>query len=396
VARLYKVADLFCGAGGFSKGFENSGRFSVTFGIDRSLECIKTFKANHVNAFTECKDIRKMKNETFKEIIERYGPFDVVIGGPPCQGFSSIRPFRSINDDDTRNNLFEEFGRFVRLANPRVLVMENVVGLLTHKNGLSLQEIVSGFKGLGYSINYKVLNAVHYGIPQRRERLVVIGSQKGSLRFPRPTHFYNNNKSMAKKEMRIAVTSSGQKQLLEDEHVSGMSPALSVMDGISDLPAIKSGEEATCYNENYEANPYQKARRKNLTELTLHKSTNHTKRMLEIIRKSGSNRFVLPDGMTKSGFSTSYSRLDANEPSVTLTVNFVHPASNKCIHPVQDRALTPREGARLQSFDDDFIFAGNRASIVRQIGNAVPPLLGASIANEVSKFLDSCPNKENG
>jgi DNA (cytosine-5)-methyltransferase 1 len=105
--------------------------------------------------------------------------------------------------------------------------------------------------------------------------------------------------------------------------------------------------------------------------------------MLEIVRKAGANRWALPDGMTTSGFSTCYSRLSADEPSTTLTVNFVHPASNRCIHPTQHRGLTPREGARIQSFDDDFTFCGTRTQIVKQIGEAVPPLLGKAIAEAI-------------
>jgi DNA (cytosine-5)-methyltransferase 1 len=105
--------------------------------------------------------------------------------------------------------------------------------------------------------------------------------------------------------------------------------------------------------------------------------------MLEIIRNSGANRSALPEGMTSSGFSSCYSRLDPDKPSVTLTVNFVHPASNKCIHPYQDRALTPREGARLQGFPDRFLFAGTRTEVVKQIGNAVPPILGEVIARAI-------------
>ena len=115
----------------------------------------------------------------------------------------------------------------------------------------------------------------------------------------------------------------------------------------------------------------------------MHEATRHSDRMLEIIRHSGSSISCIPPHLITSGFSTCYSRLEANEPANTITVNFVHPASNKCIHPIQNRALTPREGARLQGFDDDFVFCGNRAQIVKQIGNAVPPLIGEAIAPSI-------------
>ncbi len=152
------------------------------------------------------------------------------------------------------------------------------------------------------------------------------------------------------------------------------------MNAIHDLPNLKSGEDGKQYRTDISPTPFERARRKNTQKLTLHKSTVHSPKMLEIIKHAGSNIAALPPGMVESGFSSSYSRIEPDEPSVTLTVNFVHPASNKCIHPYQDRALTPREGARLQGFDDDYIFRGNRSQVVKQIGNAVPPLLGHAIA----------------
>ena len=165
-----------------------------------------------------------------------------------------------------------------------------------------------------------------------------------------------------------------------------LEPALTVKDAIGDLPRLESGEEAIHY-EDPPTNLYQAARRKELDELTLHNATQHTKKMLKIIKYSGPNIYSIPSHLITSGFSSCYSRLDADSPSVTITVNFVHPASNRCIHPYSNRALTPREGARLQSFDDDFIFRGNRSQIVKQIGNAVPPLLGKVIADHLATLI---------
>ena len=153
-----------------------------------------------------------------------------------------------------------------------------------------------------------------------------------------------------------------------------------------DLPEIPSG--GSC--EQYTKPPltdYQRERRNGCKLLTLHKATDHSEKMLEIIKHSGKNIHSIPKELITSGFSSCYSRLDGNEPAVTITVNFVHPASNRCIHPRLHRALTPREGARLQSFDDDFDFFGNRSQIVKQIGNAVPPLLGKAIAEELSRSV---------
>jgi DNA (cytosine-5)-methyltransferase 1 len=158
------------------------------------------------------------------------------------------------------------------------------------------------------------------------------------------------------------------------------------MDAIGDLPRISSGEEAAFY-ERAPITGYQSERRKYLDTLTLHSSTKHSAKMLEIIRHSGTNISSIPKHLITSGFSSCYSRLAPDEPAVTITVNFVHPASNRCIHPICDRALTPREGARLQSFDDDFIFAGNRSQITKQIGNAVPPLLGKAVGEALASLL---------
>jgi len=167
---------------------------------------------------------------------------------------------------------------------------------------------------------------------------------------------------------------------------SDLPDAVTIKDAISDLPELSSGDSCSTFDKK-PITSYQSERRKNCRKLTHHQSTTHSEEMLKIIRQSGVSIHALPRGMVKSGFSTSYSRLSYDEPSVTITVNFVHPASNRCIHPTQDRALTPREGARLQSFDDDYIFIGNRSQIVKQIGNAVPPLLGQAIAEEIANAL---------
>ena len=167
---------------------------------------------------------------------------------------------------------------------------------------------------------------------------------------------------------------------------SELNPAITVMGAIDDLPPVESGEKATVY-VNKPRTEYQRARRNGTNLLTLHEATNHSKKMLEIIHHAGKNINSIPRHLISSGFSSCYSRLDANEPAVTITVNFVHPASNRCIHPLQNRALTPREGARLQSFDDDFVFAGTRSQIVKQIGNAVPPLLGQRIGEALAPMF---------
>jgi DNA (cytosine-5)-methyltransferase 1 len=373
--------DLFCGTGGFGRGFEGTGAFEVVFGIDVLPLSVETFRLNHPGALAIAGDIRRQSRA---EVAERLGPgrgaVDVVIGGPPCQGFSSIRPHRSTNFDDPRNSLFEEFAAYVGYWRPRALVFENVVGLATHRGGTDLAAVQDEFDRLGYDTDWRILNAANFGVPQKRERLILLGVQRGGrIEWPVPTHA-GRFRTIGHREPSRLLLATGDETL-------PLPPALTVMDAIGDLPAVGAGEEATSY-----AGPprtaYQRDRRGAAESLTLHQATRHTERMLEILGHAGSNISSIPSHLVRSGFSSCYSRLAPDEPAPTVTVNFVHPASNKCVHPFQDRALTVREGARLQSFDDDFRFAGtNRNAIAKQIGNAVPPLLGKVLGTAVAAML---------
>ena len=364
------VIDLFCGVGGLSHGFEQTQRFQVMAGLDMLSDRIATFRANHPASNAVCSDIRATD---LRLLLENNPEPGVVIGGPPCQGFSSIRPFRTLTEEDLRNNLFEFFAHTVDLTRPEWFVLENVVGLLTHKGGETLHHIIELFCQIGYRVEWKVLNAALYGLPQRRERLILIGNASGkSFKWPAPTHYFDG-KSMAGKQ-------HGQFTQALSLFDKTLKPALTLMDAIHDLPEVTSGGSATHYRNDVISTEYENSMRGDLQSVTLHDATRHSPNMLEIIRLAGNNRNALPLGLTTSGFSTCYSRLEPDLPSVTLTVNFVHPSSNKCIHPYQHRALTPREGARLQGFEDSFQFLGNRAQVIKQIGNAVPPLLGRVIA----------------
>lgn len=371
-----KVFDLFCGTGGFSKGFEDysGANFEVVFGIDLLSTSIETFKLNHPKAHAITGDIRKVSKIDVSEATKiKKGDLDVLIGGPPCQGFSSIRPFRSSEDDDPRNTLFEEYASYVNFFRPKFFILENVVGLATHKNGDTIIQMQECFQLLGYDTEWKILNSAHFGVPQKRERLIMLGAPKGSkLEFPAPKNYYSGSTIGYKDKSKIILPKMS----------DNLPPAITTMEAIGDLPQIGSGQHIEIYDRE-PCNDYQRERRKDNKILELHSATKHSPKMMEIIKHSGKNINCIPKELITSGFSSCYSRLDKDEPAVTITVNFVHPASNRCIHPTLDRALTPREGARLQSFDDDFKFFGNRSEITKQIGNAVPPLLGKVLAEIV-------------
>lgn len=367
------VLDLFCGVGGFSFGFEMTGQFQVVGGIDLLSDRLDTFCANHASAVAYGQDIRAVSADDISNDIPE--PF-VIVGGPPCQGFSSLRPFRNVEWNDPRNNLAEEFVRIVAQLKPEWVVFENVVGLLTHEKGRTLKAIVEAFEEVGYRTSTRVLNAAFYGLPQKRERLIIVGNRKGkAFKWPSPTHWFEH-RSMV-----------GQNGFLIRPEVglfsSHLARAVTVGEAIADLPPVRSGEAIKKYDANLKASAYGKFIRNSAKVLELHEATDHSPQMLKIIRHAGLNISALPPGMVTSGFSSCYSRLSEDEPGTTMTVNFVHPASNRCIHPVQDRALTPREGARLQGFFDTFQFRGTRSQVVKQIGNAVPPLLGRVIAQSL-------------
>lgn len=388
---MYRVMDLFCGTGGFSKGFEKTGKFEVVHGVDLLPVAISTFRKNHQSAYAVTGDIRNVRRGEVSEITGlSQGQVDVIIGGPPCQGFSSIRPFRSSLEDDARNTLFEEFASYVNFFRPKVLVMENVVGLATHANGTTIDIIQDTFSSLGYDCEWKILNAANYGVPQKRERLILIGVQKGGkILFPKVTHDGSYKTIGHQDKSKLMFENNVSQPQLEIFQKVSLLPAVTVREAIGDLPQIESGESSITYSDE-PSTEYQKDRRKNQPpSLTLHTATKHSPKMLEIIKYAGDNINCIPKHLITSGFSSCYSRLRGNEPAVTITVNFVHPASNKCIHPDLNRALTPREGARLQSFDDNFEFAGSRTQVVKQIGNAVPPLLGKSVAESVLRILEN-------
>jgi DNA (cytosine-5)-methyltransferase 1 len=359
------IIDLFAGVGGISCGFIKAG-FNILSANEYKKDIAFTYKKNHPKTKIIIEDITKVKSTDF--LINKTDKVDVVVGGPPCQGFSMAgRRIRNNGEflNDYRNELFKEFYRIVKDLKPRVFIMENVAALLSMHNGNIKNEIFRLFKKIGYDVDVRVLLAADYGVPQLRKRAVFIGNNIGidpKNLFPEKTH--------------------GPKT---------KNPYITIVDSIFDLPFINSGEgEFESEYDKKTTTGYQKDRRKNSKKLFNHISSNHDEKIIKILKliKEGHGRNSLPKKyQTKSIHSGSYGRLDRNKPSYTITTRFDTPSVGRVTHPVLHRSLTPREAARIQSFDDDFIFYGGKSSIGVQIGNAVPPLLAFAIAKQIKKFL---------
>ena len=341
------VIDLFSGVGGLSLGFEMAG-FKITLANEVDKEISEAYIKNHPDVKMINEDITNVKIGTiFKEYK---GKTDVIIGGPPCQGFSQ-KGSRKIFEDE-RNFLFKYFFRVVEYVKPKYFLMENVPNILTAGQGAFKKEIYDLFENIGYKLDSDILNASNFGVPQIRKRAFVLGKLDGMLSLP-----------------------------------LGFDEIVSVEEAISDLAYLSSGEGAEIAE--YKFTPkseYQKLMRKNSIELYNHVATKHSSIALERMRliPPGMGKEVLPEEhRTKSIYSGTWSRMIQNEPSVTITTRFDTPSSGRFTHPVLDRAITVREAARLQSFPDDFVFYGTKTSQMKQVGNAVPPILSSKIARVI-------------
>ena len=342
------VIDLFAGVGGLSLGFEQEG-FEVVLANEYDESIANAYKKNHRNTKMIVGDIAELD---IKNVFCPYvGKIDVIIGGPPCQGFSQKGQRKTINDD--RNFLFKYFVSVVGLIQPMYFVMENVPNLLTAEKGYFKKEIYDLFKSLGYSLSSGVLNAADFGVPQNRKRAVIIGKRGlAPAEFPKPKNEKNT-----------------------------------IWDAISDLAFLESGEgnEVQDYRKAAESF-YQQVMRKKSTQLYNHVATNHSKVALERLKLIPPNagREVLPkEHLTKSIYSGTWTRMRKDEVSVTVTTRFDTPSSGKFTHPFLNRAITVREAARIQSFPDDFRFFGTKTSQMKQVGNAVPPMLANAIAKTI-------------
>jgi len=346
----YSVIDLFCGIGGFSKGFEKAG-FDVLFGLDNWDIALETFQRNHQGTKVINEDICEIDENFYKQYA---GKVDVIIGGPPCQGFSMSG---KRDPNDKRNTLFEAMIKIVSIVQPKITVLENVVGLLSMNtpDGVPVKdEIIRRFNEIGYTVTWKILNAADYGVPQKRQRVIFLASRIGDVVFPSNTH-------------------SGDK-ITEETWIT-------VGNALGNIPNV---------DDRYYLSPATKFQKKmgNGTKLIHnHEAVKHAPKIIErmsYVPQGGNWKDIPPEYYGVGGeHSNNYRRLDPQKPSITLK----HATKSMIIHPMYDRCLTVREVARLQSFYDSFIIYGSKSEQYQQLANAVPPLLGFAIAKEIHKCL---------
>jgi len=323
------VIDLFCGAGGLSEGFKKSG-YQVLLGIDNIETFIETFKKNHKNTIAVCEDIRKIAVEDIKKRLANKS-IDIIIGGPPCQGFS-VAGRR--DKKDPRNSLFVEFVRFVDGFRPKYFVMENVRGLLSMStvNGEPVIEIIrKEFEKIGYEVDCRVLLAADYGVPQKRYRVIFIGTNTNkSITFPNPTH---SNKSQSE---------------LFGKIFKEWVPVKNVL----------------------------------LKESEVDKNFFHSEKMIAGFRRRKKKNKSIGNGF-------GWQILNLDKPSYTISARYWKDGSDALVKYSDNkiRMLTPLECARIQSFPDNYKFMGSKKEIYMQIGNAVPVLMAEAIANEIKKNL---------
>lgn len=345
--------DLFAGCGGLSKGFMDAG-YDIIVGVDNDAAALNTFLLNHHGAKALNADLSKQ--ETFDEILRLAADrsIDVVIAGPPCQGFSLTGPR---NFDDPRNKLYLAVLEIVKQYQPKGFIIENVPGMATMYDGQVKEEVLKRFRKMGYNVECKVLCAADYGVPQMRKRLIYMGVRAdiGKPVFPEPV-------------------------LKPEEYIT-------CRDALDDLPTreFELGEDVDKYDKEPRTE-YQKLMRKGCEVLRNHVATAHKQFVKDTIAlvPEGGNWKDLPDGVGKSrNFHEAWTRYDGNKPSRTIDTGH-----RNHFHYQYNRVPTIRENARLQSFPDDFVFTGTKTQQNRQVGNAVPPLLGYHLGKALLSIID--------
>lgn len=361
-----KVIDLFAGCGGLSLGFTKAG-FDVKKAVEFDNSIANTYKINHPKVDVIVDDIKNVANS---DIFQK-GDADVIIGGPPCQGFSMAGArIRHGFIDDPRNYLFKYYFNIVKTVRPKVFLMENVKGLLTMQKGKIFEEIIkifSDFDLLGndtYDIHYKIINAKDFGVPQKRERLIIFGTSIRKINFD-------------------CVWSKTFQDISKD--YAPYFETVTVQDAIGNLG--KPTRDGKIDNPTPKTE-YEKYLSCNSEYIYNHMQTQHSPIAIDRMQRIGNgDNFTSLAEKINSVHSGSYGRLCWEEQAPTITTRFDTPAGGRFIHPLENRTLTPREAARIQSFPDDFTFYGNKTSVCKQIGNAVPPKVSYFLARLVKNVL---------
>lgn len=339
------VIDLFCGCGGLSLGFEQAG-FKVLLGIDSWQDALDTYKYNRPDDHTLCADLTTLEPSDIDSRLDGK-KVDVIIGGPPCQGFS-VAGKRII--DDVRNTLYKRFVSFVEYFKPKAFVMENVPNILSMGGGIIRDQILFDFERIGYTVTHKVLTASDYGVPQNRKRAVFVGLlNHKEYSFPKP---------------------------LESERVTSY-------EALSDLTE-NSIDEGAIYPLP-SASSYQTYMRLNSGGVYNHEVTVHndkTKRIIGLVPDGGNYKDLPQELQDTRKVHIAWTRLNSNKPSFTIDCGHRHH-----FHYKWNRVPTVRECARIQSFPDNFIFRKSRTSQYKQVGNAVPPLMAKAIADNLKSYL---------
>lgn len=353
--RKFKILDLFCGAGGFSYGMEKNEHFETIIALDNDKFAGETFRYNFPNCDVVIGDITsKVIKQNIIEKAKRLG-VNMIIGGPPCQGYSNKG--KKLGLDDPRNFLFREYLLIVQSIKPDVFVIENVKTLLSTSNGYFRDEILQRICELGYLIEYGVLNAADFGVPQSRERAIFICTKNKKVNLP----------------------------------VKSVKNFTTVRDAISDLAYLESGEGE--FEQEYLIQPmsqYQSLMRFESQKLFNHIASKHKQIAIDKLKliPPEKGKECLPAKMLgRQRFKSTWGRLKWDNVSPTIDTRFDAASNGTNNHPVLNRAITPREAARLQSFDDRFIFYGSKVRIRNQIGNAVPPLMAKAIADTIYNEL---------
>lgn len=394
---------LFAGAGGFTTGFSLAG-FRPLFFNEMDSQAAQTFHHNFPAVVPFVCPVQQLSARNIQAALVDEQELDVMIGGPPCQGFSINAPVRS--DDDPRNSLFRHYARIVLEGlRPKFIVMENVPGLISLDGGKTLKDVVTAFGQAGYHVIFRILNAAHYGVPEERWRLFFIGTRLPGVRlsFPQPTHYSLQRPNFTggrQYTFDYAIRNPLQTHM---EYDALLSP-VRIGDAISDLPAIESGGGAA--EMDYILPPqsaYQRALREGAAKLYNHECAGASAINLERmhhVQPGGSWRDIpheiLPKGMQRarrSDHTKRYGRLERDGISSTILTK-CDPHWGSFFHYEQDRIISVREAARIQSFPDQFRFTGSKVEQYRQVGNAVPPLLAKAIAVHIKTLLNATQEEE--